>query len=43
MNVNERQDLENQKNLRYADTSVKLDQLLCKTENYINDEDLNFF
>ena len=43
MNMNERRDLENQKNLRYADTSVKLDQLLCRSENYINDEDLNFF
>ena len=43
MNMNERRDLETQNNLQSVNTSVKLDQLLCRSENYINDKDLNYF
>ena len=43
MYINERRDLENQQNLCFGDTNVKLTQLLCRSETYINDNDLNYF
>ena len=43
MYINERRDLENQQNLCFGDTNVKLTQLLCGSETYIYDKDLNYF
>ena len=40
--INERREQENHQKLIFEDTSVKLSQLLCRSELCINDEDFKY-